>query len=479
MIDYVDDQIRHGFRLLSEQITGLGGQSLPHRSLYNQLVGNLESFCDNQRSNPRWVILTGLRGVGKTTIMAQLYVHLAQTLPRESCNLLYVSLDEIARHKDGSLNNLLDACELRWGGQFHSLDKPTFLFIDEIQVEPEAFNILKPVYDKASKLFLFCSGSAAINLHIGASVAGRRARLEKLYPLSFTEYHSLKINQPVNTELSEQLTRAIYLSDSADQAYQRIKTLSPEVNRYMAGLADQLEPIDNYLQACGLPFLLTSTNRLADSENIIRQVVLRDLPISRFNFTTDSVSKALTMINRLAEVTETPSLAKLSSDLGISSSLLNSILEAFCEAEILIKVPAFGRRSLSNSGRPAKYYFMSPTLRSALSNKYGDPATFLTQRGPLLEDLVALYLYRQFVSNHHAQLKFWQHKKHPSGDFILEFTSRRIAIEVGWGSKSTSQIKSTMDKVKCDYGLVFSRSELSLSDDKKVVSVPLDHFLLT
>ena len=479
MIDYVDEQIRHGVSLLSEQIKDSSGKLLPRRQIYNRIASDIDSFIDNHKTHPRWIILTGLRGVGKTTLMAQLYVHLNQTLTQGSFDLLYVSLDDVLRRHKGSLNSLLDACELRWGNKLYNLKRPTFLFIDEIQADPEAFKILKPVYDKSQKLFLLCSGSAAVNLYIGASIAGRRAQLERLYPLNFSEYQSLNLKRETDNEIGDQLADIIYSSASAEEVHQGLEKLSDRIKDHQESLEVDSESIDEYIRGGGLPFLLNNPNPQLAAHDVIEQVILRDLPESRFNFRSDSIRKALILASRLANAAETPSLAKLSSEIGISISLLSSILEAFCEAELLIKVPAFGRRNYINSGRPAKYFFMSPTLRVALSNKYGDLATLQTQKGPLLEDLTVLYIYRRLLASHKAQLKFWQGRNQPAADFILEFGDRRIALEIGWGNKSVDQIKATMGKIKCDYGLVISGSKLSLGNDRRVVRIPLKQFILS
>ena len=96
-----------------------------------------------------------------------------------------------------------------------------------------------------------------------------------------------------------------------------------------------------------------------------------------------------------------------------------------------------------------------------------------------MENPVALYIYRRFLVNHQVQFKFWHNKNQPSADFVLEFGERRIAIELGWGNKSARQIKATMNKVKCHYGLVIAGSKLALNSKKQIVNLPTDQFLLT
>ena len=64
-------------------------------------------------------------------------------------------------------------------------------------------------------------------------------------------------------------------------------------------------------------------------------------------------------------------------------------------------------------------------------------------------------------------------------DFIVRIdSSRQIPIEVGLGNKGYDQVEKTLSKTGGDYGLVFSSSPLSISQDKSIVRVPLDYFFL-
>lgn len=60
--------------------------------------------------------------------------------------------------------------------------------------------------------------------------------------------------------------------------------------------------------------------------------------------------------------------------------------------------------------------------------------------------------------------------------FILNLPEKKVAIEVGYGSKGVGQVQSTLEKIKGNYGLVICSSELAKEDN--VVKVPLEFFLL-
>ena len=64
-------------------------------------------------------------------------------------------------------------------------------------------------------------------------------------------------------------------------------------------------------------------------------------------------------------------------------------------------------------------------------------------------------------------------------DFVLKIAdSHQIALEFGLGQKTVRQVESTMAKIDCDYGLVFSGSSLKLDKAEKIVRAPLHFFFL-
>ena len=61
-------------------------------------------------------------------------------------------------------------------------------------------------------------------------------------------------------------------------------------------------------------------------------------------------------------------------------------------------------------------------------------------------------------------------------DFVISSMAKKISIEVGYGNKGIRQAQSTLERIKGNYGLVISNTDLGI--EGKIVKVPLKYFLL-
>ncbi len=141
------------------------------------------------------------------------------------------------------------------GTSYERISRNTFFLIDEIQRDPHWPRVLKTFFDRSDKLMFLCSGSSALNLQGNADVVGRRASVEPLYPLSFTEFELLKNKiLPING-LKESVCSALYSSDPTEDKFGQLKELEPSVAQYWS----QIDRLDwpYYLRFGGFPFALT------------------------------------------------------------------------------------------------------------------------------------------------------------------------------------------------------------------------------
>ncbi|OGY81475.1 MAG: hypothetical protein A3F54_02490 [Candidatus Kerfeldbacteria bacterium RIFCSPHIGHO2_12_FULL_48_17] len=102
---YVQNQlIQAPFRLKSytqdEQ-----GKKYPQRNIYVKVDKYFREFLHNPNAQDRWIIIPGLRGVGKTTIFAQLFLNHRQEVGDR--RMLYISLDEVVNVLGSSLKDVL------------------------------------------------------------------------------------------------------------------------------------------------------------------------------------------------------------------------------------------------------------------------------------------------------------------------------------------------------------------------------------
>lgn len=473
ILKYVQNQlIQAPFRLKSytqdEQ-----GKKYPQRNIYIKIDKYLRDFLHNQNAQDRWIIIPGLRGVGKTTILAQLFLNHHQEVGDH--RILYVSLDEVVNVLGSSLKDVLSAYEKIIGESFEKLTKPVFIFIDEAQYDTKLASVLKSMYDRSNKVFIACSGSSAVSLQTNPDVI-RRSVFQKLFPTSFSEFLMIRDGKFPIKDLKKNIKDAIFNADSAKDAYEKLK--KHEQGVLSAWSSIDRNYVDEYLKIGTLPFAIRMKDEVRVYQTItllLDKVINQDVQ-SLGRFDTDTLIHIKRILFLLAE-SDVVSVQKLAKTLETSVNTVSNILEVLEQTELLIRVMPYGSNS-KKVRKPSRYQFMSSAMRSAFLSVAGNEQIFAGQKGRLMEDIVAMTLYREFVSNSRGALNYDSSKA--GADFILTIAEKSvIPIEVGMGEKLGTQVRSTMKKVRsAKYGIVICSNELTLLEDANVIKIPLDYFLL-
>lgn len=473
ILKYVQNQlVQAPFRLRSytqdEQ-----GKKYPQRHIYIKIDKYLRDFLHSPSARERWVIIPGLRGVGKTTILAQLFSNHSQESGER--RMLYISLDEVVNVLGSSLKDVLAAYEKILGESFEKLTKPVFIFIDEAQYDPKWASVLKSVYDRSNKVFIACSGSSAVSLQTNPDVI-RRAVFQKLFPTSFPEFLMIRDGKFPTKDLKKNIKESLFNAGSAKDAYDKLKSIEQNVFSVWASI--DRHHIDEYLKIGTLPFAIRVRDEARVYQTItllLDKVINQDVQsLGRFDAKTLSHIKRVLFL--LAE-SDMVSLQKLATTLETSVNTVANILEILEQAELLIRVMPYGSNT-KKVRKPSKYHFMSSAMRSAFLSVAGNEQIFAGQKGRLMEDIVAMTLYREFVANSRGSLNYDNVKS--GADFILTIAEKNIIpIEVGIGEKTGTQVRNTMKKIgSAKYGVVICRNTLALLEDANVIKVPLDFFLL-
>ena len=473
ILKYIQNQLVQAPFRLQSYVQDEQGKKYPQRNIYIKVDKYLRDFLYNPAARDRWIIIPGLRGVGKTTILAQLFLNHYQEVGQQ--RMLYISLDEVVNVLGSSLKDILSAYEKIIGESFEKLTKPLFIFIDEAQYDSKWASVLKSVYDRSNKVFVVCSGSSAVSLQTNPDVI-RRAIFEKLFPTSFCEFLMIKDGKYPIKDLKKNIKDALFLSNSAKEAYDKLKSFEQLVLSFWSQVDRNY--IDEYLKIGTLPFAIRIKDEVRVYQTItllLDKVINQDVQsLGRFDQKTIGCIKRVLFL--LAE-SEVLSVQNLSKTLGTSVNTVSSILEVLEQAELLIRVMPYGSNT-KKVRKPSKYQFMSSAMRSAFLSVAGNPQIFAQQKGRLMEDIVAMTLYREFVTNSRGALN---HDSSKGGaDFILTIAGKNIIpIEVGISEKLGTQVRSTMKKVgSAKYGVVVCRNSLTLLEDANVIKVPLDYFLL-
>ncbi|MBI5230463.1 MAG: ATP-binding protein [Candidatus Magasanikbacteria bacterium] len=472
-LKYVQNQLFQALFRLKSYAQDEQGKKYPQRNIYTKIDKYLKDFLHNSEARDRWLIIPGLRGVGKTTILAQLFLNHYQEVDHQ--RMLYISLDEVVNVLGSSLKDVLSAYEKILGESFEKTTKPLCIFIDEAQYDPKWASVLKSVYDRSNKVFVVCGGSSAVSLQTNPDVI-RRAIFEKLFPTNFCEFLMIKDVKYLVKDLKKNIKDAIFASESAKEAYTKLKSFEQSVFSFWSQVDRNY--IDEYLKIGTLPFAIKikDETRVYQTINLLLdKVINQDVQsLGRFDTNTISYIKRVLFLFSESEVTSVQNLAKT---LETSVNNISNILEVLEHAELLIRIMPYGSNT-KKVRKPSKYQFMSSAMRSAFLSVAGNQQILAQQKGRLMEDIVAMTLFREFVDSGRGALNHDSSKG--AADFILTIAEKNIIpIEVGVGEKLGTQVGKTMKKVRsATYGVVICRNELILLEDSNIIKVPLDYFLL-
>ncbi|ASJ08307.1 ATPase [Thermococcus siculi] len=388
-------------------------RNLRKRFVFEKLARVVDEYLND--GVPRTLLLPGLRGTGKTTLLAQLYFY---TLSQTS-DVIYFSADEL--HLLGF--GLHEAIE-----RYFKLFQPErpIILLDEVQYDDQWDLTLKVLHD-SRKALVIATGSSAIRLRESPDLA-RRAVHIGIKPLSFNEYLHLIGEEALPPQLDALFE---WEADKLEKAVSRTVRVGGKV--------------EGYLRTGSLPVALEFDEKTAYELifSLIERVIYKDLPEVR-NFDSSTLDSAMRLLVLLSNPKgERFSYERLSKVLGISKGTVMELVRAFVASGLLLEVPPVGSVS-KKIRRSPKLKFLAPSFRAALLSKFD-----VVEIAPLLEDAVALYLSEE------GTLEYEPGKR--GADFVLTRKGKRYVVEVGLGKDDYSQVKRSMERLGADFGIVIGK----------------------
>ncbi len=378
------------------------------------------------------LLITGLRGVGKTTLFYQI---IQQLLDRKAPpdKILYFSFDEVF----GDIENVLKVYQdmvlkknIAEGGRI-------YIFFDEIQKFKGWQNKIKIFYDLYPNVKFFVSGSASINLQKRSkeSLAGRTYDFV-LQPLSFEEFLKLK-------------------------------GLKVDKDRLELA-AGQIAPLlFDYMQKGGFPEIIDETNddkiRKYVHNSIIEKVIYKDLPVE---FGLKDL-ELLTILIRM--VAENPGMIlnvdNLSKDLHRNKRTIMDYI-SYLEYSLILRIVYNYREGFMVSSRKLrKLYLTNTAIAFGFVNN-------LTSKS-FLEKLAVNIVIIKANATHYYRNDY-------EIDAIVKENGLIVPIEVKYGKPTTARLIKFLQQFDVVAGILVTREifKKEVIDDKLITFIPLWAFLL-
>ncbi len=441
------------------------------RNSFEDLKKYVDDFLVGNDEN-RFITMPGLRGLGKSTMIFQLYNYLISR-GIEKNRILHVSVDQLHSIPDSNLNDLINVfVEDIHHNYPATLDKELFLLIDEAQEEANWSKIGKNIYNQSKKMFVIFTGSKALDFELDLDSV-RRTNLERIYPMNFQEYLYLKYNIP-SIGISNDILDMLLTGNVENVAKKETDLLN-----HTASIGKPLmNAWKHFLCYGGFPLSLNidEINAHRKIYEVVKRIIEKDVrQYKAFNGNTKRI--LLNILSFLA--TQKPgglSVNKLAKNLSTSRSIVIELLEILEKTHLIFHVKPFGGAGKIVK-KPSKYYFLSPSITASINFTLGKHTPGSNEyMGILAENLVASSFFRLNNTISKPNGIFYPAEKGMADFIITTFEGDKIPVEVGIGKKGTKQVVKTMNTYNCDYGIVVSTATDLIRKEDDVIFLPLTTF---
>jgi predicted AAA+ superfamily ATPase len=300
--------------------------------------------------------------------------------------------------------DILSAYERVHKVSFATLTRPLVIFIDETQLDPNWQETLDMLYSGNDKIFIIAVGTPVL-AHKNAKEALKNTKFETLHPMSSTEYLKIKKQKHKIPGLSGAIRDAILHSPDSDSLYASLQIIAPEVNTYYKGSI--LGDFYAYLLYGSLPQMLYSENESYSFDHIqktLDRILAKDLFGAKFHPDTVALIPKI-----LREITENDvcNIKKLSEHFDLSRLKMSEILDVLELSGLLRRIYPHGTYFQEVvSRKPSKYLFATPAFRMPWYRIFADVLKNENTKSKIVQDIVAMYLYRAFDRNKKGMLTY-------------------------------------------------------------------------
>lgn len=463
---YLENIIKNTPKIITPKINKI----LNQRKEFYTLKKYMDNFLD-KNTKQRFFIMPGLRGIGKTTIIYQLYDYLLNERKIAKNRILFLNLDRIKDFNNFNIRDYIDYYLQEIQEGYPNLKEPVFIFVDESQYSNNWDLTGKIIFDEDENVFMIFTGFDALNLEASKESA-RRSLTQPIYPLNFNEYLYLKYNFKIRENSKKILNNLIWTGNINES-----KKLEKEIKNDIMNKLDIIltKEWNYYLKYGELPFgfNLNKEEIIQQTIDMKNRIIEKDLDLIT-SINTSNKLYVYKLINMLAiQKPGDISHNTIANTLNKSINNITNLISALEKTHLIFHIEPYGS-SKKRTTKSWKYYFLSTQIRSCIYLNIGqatrNPNDF---RGLISENLIASTLFKMSKGKYNI---FYDSNKN-GVDFILNNALGEIVpIEVGSGKKSLKQLKIAINKQNAPYGILISNRTEKITKEDNIINIPLTTF---
>lgn len=363
-------------------------------------------------------VITGLRRVGKSTLLFELFNDFLISSGVKAENILKLELD---KRKDFIYRNPIALCEMVEKTIKDKGDEKFYLFIDEVQMskkttitneygfdEVSIYDMLNELRDyKNLDVYVTGSNSKMLSSDIATEFRGRSTQIH-VYPLSFKEIYG-----------------------------------------FYGG--DKKDVLEEYMRFGGMPELTykkTDREKMEYLSNLFKETYIKDLKehgrIQREDILSNILDYLASSISSLTNPTNIANAIASSTKEKIDRNLVGTYIEKLKDAFLIFEAKRYDIKGKSYFDYPNKYYYTDIGLRNARLNyrQY--------DRGHIMENIIYNELIRRAYN---VDVGVVYDRKNDNKvlkeiDFVVNDMDRRIYIQSAYEMTEEEKINSELNSFK-------------------------------
>jgi uncharacterized protein len=271
------------------------------------------------------LFITGLRRVGKTTLIKQTINYLINELKINSKKILFLNLDHI-EFMNSNIHNLIDKYrelnEIKY-------DEFIYLFLDEVTSKDNFEQELKNIFDIGNAKIICSSSIASLMSDKKAYLTGRTKTIE-VFPLDFKEYLQFK---KINIDKFDNNMNKVWF--------------------------------ERYLSQGGIPEFVLRED-IDYLNELLNSIIYKDI-IGHYNIKNEKEIKELLRLlcQRIGKPTSYNKLGKI---LGLNGDTIKRYINYFEKSYLFYSVEKYSKSINENITSPKKFYIADLGLKKIISS---------------------------------------------------------------------------------------------------------------
>ncbi len=445
MVDINSFQLQNPWRL---------GQFIPQRMFQRRLLQEVLAWIND----PDILVIIGSRQVGKTTLLSQIIEHLLAN-GTSAIDIFYFNLD------DWSLQDFFKTPADFLNFVEVNKKNRAYVFIDEVQRLENPGLFLKYIYDLKKNIKLIGSGSSSLEIRakVSESLTGRK-RLFNLRPFSFDEFVTTK--WPGFPAVAGKLA----IGDSANL----LSALGQAQSLYQASLEKWLA---EYLQYGGYPRVVLEANaqrKIALLQEIYTSYLQKDI---KDFFKIENIAGYNNLLKILSQqIGNLVNVSTISNILSLNQATVDKYLLVLEGTFIFKRLTPFFQNVRRELSKMPKIYALDLGLRNFAAGNFND-VLLRGDRGEMAENFAFTELERLVEAPN--ELHFWRTQTKAEVDFIIEFPSALIPVEVKFTAMKAPELTRSFNNFLTNYqpnlGVIFTKDYLGRTqvNQAEVLFLPL------